>query len=88
MGNHVPVRQAISLEDRAFTAREFAKETGLTIPVYIDCFADDFMKAFSAHPQRYFVIDGQGSLALKASPFEGEYDLGDVDRVLTQLCID
>lgn len=85
MGNHVHVVQAKSLEERAATARMFMEATGLGIPIYIDCMPDRFMKSFSAHPQRYFVIDGDGTLALKATPFEGEYDLGDVDRSLEQL---
>ncbi len=43
MGNHVQVARAKSLEDRAAVARKFAEETGLTLPVYLDCFSDQFM---------------------------------------------
>lgn len=86
LGNHVCVQQAKCTEDRARAARDFVAATGLELQVFLDGEGDPFMTLLSAHPQRYFVIDSAGVLHLKATPFEGEYDLSDVDRTLERLC--
>lgn len=82
MGNHVNTLQATSLEERAVTARQFVEATGLTVPVFLDGIADPFMHAFSAHPQRFFIINGDGTLIFKAVPSEGEYEFIDVEHCL------
>lgn len=87
MGNHVQVSQATTLSERAETARSFVAASGLEVDsVVVDGLDDGFMRLLSAHPQRFFVIDGKGVLRLKATPFEGEYNIEDVDSVLKEVC--
>lgn len=87
MGNHVEVLQATTLKERAETARRFIAATGIEVDaVFLDAIDDKFMHLFSAHPQRFFVIDADGVLRLKARPFEGGYSLDDVDRCLSEIC--
>lgn len=87
MGNHVEVLQARTLQDRADTARRFIEATGLEVDsVFIDAIEDKFMNLLSAHPQRFFVIDADGVLRLKARPVEGGYDIDDVDKCLSEVC--
>lgn len=87
MGNHVQISQAKTLSQRAETARCFVAKAGLEVDaVFVDGLEDGFMHLMSAHPQRFFVVDAQGVLRLKAMPFEGEYSLEDVDCCLSELC--
>lgn len=87
MGAHVQLKQATCTEERADAARRFAVATGLQVPsLLLDGEEDGFMHLLCAHPQRFFVIDGDGVLRFKATPFGGEYDLSDVDRALERLC--
>lgn len=87
MGRHVVVLQHKDIEQRARAAREFVSSTGLMFDdIFLDNMNDAFMHAFSAHPQRFFVIDAGGLLRFKAAPFEGEYTLADVDQALEQVC--
>lgn len=87
VGNHVQVLQATTLSERADTARRFIEATALKVDsVFVDTIEDKFMHLLSAHPQRFFVIDADGVLRLKATPFEGGYSLDDVDACLSEIC--
>jgi len=87
MGNHVTICQPTTLGERADAAKRFRSSTGLAVDdIYVDGIEDGFMNLFSAHPQRFFVIDGSGTLRLKATPFEGEYSLDHVDACLSDIC--
>lgn len=87
MGNHVQVTQAKTLAERAETARRFVAATCLEVDaVFIDGMEDIFTHRFSAHPQRFYVVDDCGVLRLIATPCEGCYSLADVDRALEDVC--
>jgi len=86
MGRHVIVPQPKSMEERIKCAQDFVRATCLKgIDVFIDDISDSFMLNFSAHPQRFFIIDSAGMLKFKATPMEGEYSLADVEEILLQL---
>lgn len=87
MGNHVQVKQARCFQERALAASQFVTATNLTVTsIFVDNEEDKFMHLLSAHPQRFFVIDCQGVLRLKAAPVEGGYDISEVGETLEQLC--
>lgn len=87
MGNHVKVKQAQCFQERVVAASQFAAATNLKVAsILVDNEQDDFMRLFSAHPQRFFVIDCQGVLRLKATPVDGGYDISEVDEALEELC--
>ena len=82
MGDHVALTQPRSLVERIANARTFKKATGFGVPLFADGIANGFMAAFSAHPERYFIVQ-RGMLVWKAQPSGlGGYDLSHLASAL------
>ena len=54
-----------SLEERRKAAKDFAKSLNLSLPILVDEMDDGAEKAYAAWPDRLYVIDGDGKVALK-----------------------
>ena len=49
-------------------AEEFAAEVKLSIPILVDTIDDQVEQAYSAWPDRLYVIDAKGKIAHKGEP--------------------
>jgi type I thyroxine 5'-deiodinase len=68
----VVIRQHKTLEERRAAARRCARELELTIPMLIDGMDDGACRAFSAWPERIYILDGDGRVAYQGG--HGPYD--------------
>ena len=64
-GNKFKIEDPKSLEDRQKAAREFAKELKLTLPILVDTLDDRVNNLYGGWPDRVYVIDADGKVALK-----------------------
>lgn len=62
------IKEHRTLEDRCATAQSLLKNNALTIPCLIDNMQDQVNQAYSAWPDRVFVIRTDGRLAIVARP--------------------
>lgn len=65
--NQFKITDPKSLEERRKVARAFAAKLKLTPPVLVDSLDDKVGKAYAAWPDRLYVIDAQGKVALQAA---------------------
>ncbi len=63
-----PIPDPKTIEERHRVAREFAESLKLTIPVLVDSIDDVANNSYTAWPDRIYVIDADGKIALKANP--------------------
>ena len=68
----VVIRQHTSIEERRRAAQRCAVELGLTIPMLLDGMDDAACRAFSAWPERIYILDGEGRVAYQGG--HGPYD--------------
>jgi hypothetical protein len=69
--NRVPDPQ--SLEERRTVAREFAEKVKLSVPVLVDTMDDQVNRLYAGWPDRLYVIDAEGQIALKGGPGPGGF---------------
>ena len=62
-----------SIEERQKVARVFASQLKVTIPILVDTIDDQVEKSYSSWPDRIYVIDTDGKIALKAAPGPGGF---------------
>ena len=87
MGDHVVLDQPKVIEERLGNARAFMEGAALAPPlaVFVDSMSNDFLRLFSAHPERYFVIVDR-RLAWKSQPSGlGGYNLDELAQFLDEL---
>jgi type I thyroxine 5'-deiodinase len=68
----VVIKQHTTLEERRAAAHRCARELALTIPMLIDGMDDAACRAFSAWPERIYIIDRDGRIAYQGG--HGPYD--------------
>jgi hypothetical protein len=71
--NKFNVPQPKELEERQRVAKEFAQALKLSIPVLVDTIDDQVGKAYAAWPDRLYVIDANGKVALKGGMGPGGF---------------
>jgi hypothetical protein len=76
-----------SLQERRDVAKEFAKQLGVTLPILVDTLDDQVERAYAGWPDRIYVIDAAGKVALKAAPGPSGFSPGvrDTPAVLDKL---
>lgn len=84
LGDHVVVNKATTIADRLAAARGCVAATGLEWPVYADTMDDAHVAHYLCHPERFFVLGGDGTLLLKGQPIEGGYNLTELERFLSE----
>jgi hypothetical protein len=63
--NKFNISQPKSLEERQKVAAEFAATLKLSLPILVDTIDDQVNKVYAAWPDRVYVIDAEGKIALK-----------------------
>ena len=66
--NKFNIPQPKTLEERQKVAKEFAEALKLTVPLLVDSMEDAVGKAYAGWPDRVYVIDAEGKVALKGGP--------------------
>ncbi len=65
-----------TIEERQKVASEFASQLKVTIPILVDTVDDLVGMAYSASPDRIYIIDADGKVALKSGPGPGGFRPG------------
>lgn len=65
--NRFEIDNPKSLEERQGVAREFAKQLKLTVPILVDTIDNQTDKVYAGWPDRVYVIDAKGMVALKGA---------------------
>jgi type I thyroxine 5'-deiodinase len=68
----VVIKQHTTLEERRAAARRCAHELSLTIPMLIDGMDDAACRAFSAWPERIYIVGADGRIVYRGG--HGPYD--------------
>lgn len=68
----VVIRQHTTIEERRAAARRCARELALTIPMLIDGMDDAACRAFSAWPERIYIVGADGRIVYQGG--HGPYD--------------
>ena len=68
----VVIRQHTTIEERRAAARRCARELELSIPMLIDGMDDALCRAFSAWPERIYIVGTDGRIAYQGG--HGPYD--------------
>jgi Iodothyronine deiodinase len=68
----VVIRQHTSIEERRAAAQRCARELELTIPMLLDGMDDAACRAFSAWPERIYIVAADGRIAYQGG--HGPYD--------------
>jgi iodothyronine deiodinase-like protein len=68
----VVIKQHTTIGERRAAAHRCARELAITIPMLIDGMDDAACKAFSAWPERIYIIDREGTIAYQGG--HGPYD--------------
>jgi Iodothyronine deiodinase len=63
--NKFKITDPKTLEERQKAAAEFAKEMKLTLPILVDTIDDKVDNLYGGWPDRVYVIDAEGKVALK-----------------------
>lgn len=71
--NKFKITDPKSLEERQKAARDFAKELKLTLPILVDTLDDQTNNLYGGWPDRVYVIDADGKIALKGGMGPGGF---------------
>ncbi|MBI3823819.1 MAG: deiodinase [Planctomycetes bacterium] len=71
--NKFKITDPKSLEERQKAAREFAKDLKLTLPILVDALDDQVNNLYGGWPDRVYVIDADGKIALKGGMGPGGF---------------
>jgi hypothetical protein len=72
-GNKFQIPQPRTLEERQKVAADFAAALKLSIPVLVDPLDDPAGKAYAGWPDRVYVVDAEGKIALKGGVGPGGF---------------
>lgn len=78
IGSQYVIRQHTTPSERAAAAARVHSELGLRMPVLLDTLQNDFNRAYSAWPFRYYVVNGTGVLTLSAQPIDASLPLSEL----------
>ena len=66
--DHVVFASPKNEEDRAFVAGSCVRKLGIKIPAVLDEFGNSTEKAYTAWPDRIYLVDANGRVAYKSKP--------------------
>jgi hypothetical protein len=81
----VSIADPRTLQERQEVAREFAAQFKVSLPVLVDTIDDQVDLAYSAMPDRIYVIDARGKIAYKGRPGPSGFRVPEVPPVLDKL---
>jgi hypothetical protein len=71
--NKFKIEDPKTLEERQTAARDFAKELKLTLPILVDTLDDQANNLYGGWPDRVYIIDADGKIALKGGMGPGGF---------------
>jgi Iodothyronine deiodinase len=71
-------------EDRAFIAGACVRKLGIKLPAVLDEFGNVTETAYTAWPDRIYLIDAAGRVAYKSKPGPFGFNAGELRTALTQ----
>ena len=71
--NKFKIADPKTVEERQKAARDFAKELKLTLPMLVDTIDDQTNNLYGGWPDRVYVIDADGKVALKGGMGPGGF---------------
>lgn len=74
-----------TLDDRKSAAEGCAKKSPLKVPVLLDDMKDTVAKAYSANPERFFILDAEGKVAYAGERGPHGVDLDAFEKRLKEL---
>jgi Iodothyronine deiodinase len=84
----VLLNQHVTLEDRFAAAREGAERMGLTLRVLVDRMDDAVSEAFSAWPERIYVVRADGVVGYQGGPGPWGFDPDEATAALERILQD
>jgi len=72
-------------EERAFVAGACVRKLGIEIPAVLDEFGDSTESAYTAWPDRMYLIDGSGKVAYKSKPGPFGFHPGELAAALKRV---
>jgi hypothetical protein len=73
------------LPERAEIARDFASQFKVSLPILVDTIDNKVENAYTAMPDRIYVIDAHGKIAYKSDPGPAGFKAGTVPPILDRL---
>ena len=71
--NQFQIGEPKTLKERQEVAGDFAKKLKLSLPILVDAMDDPVDKLYAGWPDRIYVIDRDGNIALKGDPGPGGF---------------
>jgi hypothetical protein len=81
----IRIRQHESMDERIACARLCASQLGLTIPMLVDGFDNAAFEAYSAWPERIYILGPNGTIHYKGGPGPFGIDPGEARDSLVKL---
>lgn len=81
----VKIMEHTTLEKRTKVAKNAAESLGLTIPLLIDDMENTIDSAYSAHPDRLFILDTEGKVAYAGGRGPWGFDVAEMILALEAL---
>lgn len=76
--------QPTTLEDRVRIANDFVKRFHYDIPLVVDPIENPANKAYAGWPERFYIVDEQGTIAYKGKPGPFGYHPEEVEAWLAK----
>ena len=77
-------RQPRNLADRVLIANDFTRRFGYRLPLAIDTIDDRTEKAYAGWPERFYIVDRQGTIVYKGGPGPFEFHPEEVEAWLAK----
>lgn len=81
----VKIKEHTTLEERKKVASECAKSLELKIPLLVDDMENTVAEAYSAHPDRLFIVDTEGKVAYSGGKGPWGFDVNEMVKALEEL---
>jgi hypothetical protein len=82
---HIAVGSEKSLDERCAVAGACVRKLGIEIPALVDGFDDSVERAYTAWPDRLYVLDREGRVAWKSAPGPFGFDPSAAEAALKPL---
>jgi len=81
----VKIKEHTTLEERISVAKQSATDLKLSLPLYVDDMKNTVATAYSAHPDRLFVIGADGKVAYSGGKGPFGFDVAEMTAALEKL---
>lgn len=81
----VKIMEHTTIEERTAVAKNASEELELKIPLLIDDMENSIAEAYSAHPDRLFILDADGKIAYAGGRGPWGFDVAEMMAALGEL---